>query len=101
MTLKLYQMVRNTSPLELIGIRGIDSSVARTPEMGSRALVHAALSGTKEEVHGKYLNVCRVEEESDFVLSLEGKRAQDRLWVSLHLLRSPERMPDLIFRTKH
>jgi hypothetical protein len=30
--------------------------------MGSRTLIHAALSGTKEEVHGKFLNSCRVED---------------------------------------
>jgi hypothetical protein len=76
------QLFHYASPLELIGVKGIDSSIARTPEMGSRALVHAALAGTKKEVHGKFLSSCRIEEENDFVISLEGKRVQDRLWVS-------------------
>jgi retinol dehydrogenase 12 len=77
-----YQLFSNASPLELIGIKGVDSSIARTPEMGSRALIYALFAGTKKEVHGKFLSSCRIEEESDFVISLEGKRVQDRLWVS-------------------
>jgi hypothetical protein len=58
------------------------SLVARTTEEGSRTLVHASLWGTKDEVHGKYMNKCQVEEESNFAISSEGKKVQDRLWVS-------------------
>lgn len=57
------------------------SLIARTTEVGSRTLVHASLWGTKEEVNGKYLNACRVEEESDYAVSDKGAKAQDRLWV--------------------
>lgn len=71
----------DASPTDFIGTKGVDSSIARTPEMGSRAIIHAALAGTKREIHGKFLSSCRIEEESDFVISLEGKRVQDRVWV--------------------
>lgn len=35
-----------------------------------------------DAVHGKYLNNCRVEEESDLAISEEGRNIQKRLWVS-------------------
>ncbi|KZT39201.1 NAD(P)-binding protein [Sistotremastrum suecicum HHB10207 ss-3] len=54
--------------------------IARTTEAGSRNLVYAALSGTQAEMQGKYLNKCQVYEESDYILSAEGQKVQDRLW---------------------
>ncbi len=64
--------------------------IARTTEVGSKTLVNAALERANQDVHGKYLNKCHVEEESDLVISEEGKVLQDRLWVSdcLMLLRN-------------
>jgi len=50
--------------------------------VGSRVLAFAALSGSKEEMHGKFVNTCRVDEESDYVLSAKGGEVQERLWVS-------------------
>jgi len=82
----LFQQV--SSPVDLIVAKGIDASVARSPEEGSRTLIHAALFGTKKEIHGKFLSTCKVVEESDFVISLEGRRVQDRLWnETLDILR--------------
>lgn len=54
--------------------------LARTTEVGSRTLVHAALAGDQETMQGKYLNKCNVEEVSDYVISEEGRVVQDRLW---------------------
>jgi len=54
--------------------------IARTAEYGSRTLTHAALWGTKEELHGKYLNKCFVEEESDYSISKEGREVEERVW---------------------
>jgi len=57
---------------------------ARTTEVGSRQLVWAALAGKKgheEELRGAYVANTRIEEASDWVLSEEGKRVQDLLWV--------------------
>jgi hypothetical protein len=39
------------------------------------------LWGNKEDVNGKYLNTCKVEEESDFVISKKGREIEERLWV--------------------
>lgn len=58
--------------------------MAFTTEEGSRRLVHGALGMPEnpDKLRGEYLNQCRVEEASDFVISAEGRRAQDRIWVS-------------------
>jgi retinol dehydrogenase-12 len=55
--------------------------LSRSTEVGARTLVHAALWGTKGEVNGKFLNNSRVEEESDFSLSEEGRELETRVWV--------------------
>lgn len=59
--------------------------MARTTEMGSRTLVWAGLAGKDGggELHGRYTTSCRVEEESDYILSQEGAEVEDRLWVCL------------------
>lgn len=56
--------------------------LARSTEKGSRTIVNAALSGSKSDIHGKYLNKCQVEEESDYVFGKEGVVVETRLWVS-------------------
>lgn len=77
--------------------------LGRTTEQGGRILVHAAVStdppkmlgkyatpktitrlekeGSKA-AHGKFFHTCRITEESDFVISEDGAKAQERLWVS-------------------
>lgn len=56
--------------------------LARTTEMGSRTLVHPAVEPGERERHGRYVSSCVVAEESDYVLSEEGKEVSRRLWVS-------------------
>lgn len=53
--------------------------------MGSRALVWAAVAhpDAGAPLHGHYIHCCRVEEESDYSLSEEGEKVQERLWVSM------------------
>lgn len=53
---------------------------ARTSEMGSRNLVHAALATNAQAMHGKYMSSCEVVEECDYLLSAEGKAFSERLW---------------------
>jgi NAD(P)-dependent dehydrogenase (short-subunit alcohol dehydrogenase family) len=65
--------------------REVDSNpflklLARTTEMGSRTLVHAAIEPGERERHGHYLSSCKVTEESDYVLSVEGREVSKRLW---------------------
>ncbi|KAG1871203.1 short-chain dehydrogenase [Suillus subalutaceus] len=54
--------------------------LARTTEMGSRTLVHAAIEPGERERHGHYLSSCKVTEESDYTLSAEGREVSNRLW---------------------
>ena len=65
--------------------------IARTAEMGSRTLVHAALGADGEGFKGEYLSDCTVDKYylyqewtdfsvSAFVTSEEGKKTQTKLW---------------------
>ena len=55
--------------------------LARSTELGSRNLVHAASLGP--ESHGQYVSDCVVEKPSEYVLSAEGWRDQQRVWGEL------------------
>ncbi|KAJ6526944.1 hypothetical protein DFH09DRAFT_1371493 [Mycena vulgaris] len=56
--------------------------LAFTTEEGSRQLLWAAvgLPGSPDKLRGEYINQCTVEEPSDFIVSSEGAKAQDRIW---------------------
>lgn len=82
------ELNRNISGF-LAVIGGVMTSIlAFTPEEGSRRLVHAAVGMTErpDALRGAYLNECRVEEPSNFVISPEGRKAQDLIWVRSRLL---------------
>lgn len=55
--------------------------LARSTEVGSRTLVHAASQGP--ESHGQYLSDCEITPPSAYVLSQEGKKDQERVWEEL------------------
>ena len=62
--------------------------LARTSEQGSRQLVWASV-GQKDnidELRGAYISGLHVEEPSDYVISEDGKHAQNKLWVNNCLL---------------
>jgi hypothetical protein len=62
----------------------LDRTIASTSEEGSRQLVYAAVGEKADEkkMRGAFISWGRVEEVSDFVLSEEGTKVQDRIWVS-------------------
>ena len=83
---------RTTVTRELTGMKGLlvklmKLTLGRDVEMGSRTLVHAALAGTQSEMQGRYLNACRVEEESDYAIGEEGSKVEERVWVRRFILR--------------
>ena len=57
---------------------------AFTTEEGSRQLVYAALGGKDDpdKMKGAFVSMGAVQEVSDYVLSEEGGRVQERIWVS-------------------
>ena len=71
-----------SNPVISIVVRVIKALLARTTEMGSRTLVHPAVEPGERVRHGRYVSCCEVVEESDYVLSEEGKEISRRLWVS-------------------
>ena len=64
-----------------VAVRVAKALLARTAEMGSRTLVHSAVEPGERARHGRYASCCEVTEESDYVLSEEGKQISRRLWV--------------------
>lgn len=83
-TLALVKLIRNSGFIRMAGLKLATAILSRPTEMGSRCLVHGTIIAKTDEVHGKYLNNCRVEEESDFVISDDGAQIQERVWVSEH-----------------
>ncbi|KAF7371442.1 hypothetical protein MSAN_00781200 [Mycena sanguinolenta] len=55
---------------------------AYSTEVGSRHLVWASVA-SPDALRGAYINACEVTEPSDFVVSAEGEKIQDRLWDEL------------------
>jgi hypothetical protein len=62
----------------------MEKALAFTSEEGSRQLVYAAVGerGDESKLRGAYISLSQVRESSDFVLSQEGAKVQDRIWVS-------------------
>ena len=79
--------------------------LARTTEQGSRQLIWACIGGKDnvDQLRGAYISSMAIREPSDSVVSEEGKRAQDKLWVNnYHLNLSHYRFTDkntFVFRT--
>lgn len=57
------------------------SILRRTAEEGSRMIVWSALSHLDNTLHGRYTNSFRIDEESDYSISSEGKEVEGRIWV--------------------
>lgn len=63
--------------------------VGRSTEEGSRMLVWAAVGdhGHEDELRGAYVNLCKVDEPSEFAVSKVGQEVQARVWVCGTILR--------------
>ncbi|KAK0443239.1 hypothetical protein EV421DRAFT_1710192 [Armillaria borealis] len=59
-----------------------EAELAFTTEEGSRQLVFSAVGGANDEdkLRGAYISLSEVVEESDFVISEDGKVVQDKIW---------------------
>jgi len=74
----------------LTGVRAVfdylmERALAFTTEVGSRRLVWAALAypDQPDKLRGEFSAGCEVQEVSDYVLSAQGAKVQDRLWDEL------------------
>jgi retinol dehydrogenase-12 len=68
-------LTRDFAPIAYIGKIAMR---ARSTEVGSRTLVHAASAG--RESYGEYLSNCQVALVSNFVRTSEGKDVQEMVW---------------------
>ncbi|KAJ7212141.1 short-chain dehydrogenase [Mycena pura] len=76
-------LIRNSGIFKMVGLKIATALLSRSTEMGARCIIHGMLIAKDEDVEGKYLNNCRVEEESDFVISENGAKIQQRAWREL------------------
>ena len=60
------ELSRNVGPLLQAAFTAVKFLIARTAEMGSRTLLHAAFA--EPESHGKYLSACKIQEYDGPVL---------------------------------
>jgi retinol dehydrogenase 12 len=59
----------------------LEKVLAHTTEEGSRLIVHAAVGGTDEEMRGGFVSFNNVIEPSDFAISAEAAKMQDKIHV--------------------
>jgi retinol dehydrogenase-12 len=78
------ELRRELTGFEAIASYIMEKIMARTAEVGSRTLVHAAVGqpDREDELRGAYLNCCQVGEVGDYVVSPQGRVAQNKIWVS-------------------
>ncbi|KZO94478.1 NAD(P)-binding protein [Calocera viscosa TUFC12733] len=74
-------LIRELNPFIRIPIVGVTSVLARSTEVGSRNFVYAAVSRELDGKTGEFLQSCKVDEPSDFVISERGASASKRLWA--------------------
>ncbi|PBK65066.1 NAD(P)-binding protein [Armillaria solidipes] len=75
--------LRTTIPAdEAETMRKEEEELCFTTEEGSRQLVYGAVGSLddEEKLRGKYIQMSEVVEESDFVISEDGKTVQDKVW---------------------
>ncbi|SJL12667.1 related to enoyl-CoA hydratase/isomerase [Armillaria ostoyae] len=75
--------LRTTIPAdEAETMRKEEEELCFTTEEGSRQLVYGAVGSLddEEKLRGKYIRMSEVVEESDFVISEDGKTVQDKVW---------------------
>ncbi|KAH6857122.1 hypothetical protein B0I37DRAFT_403532 [Chaetomium sp. MPI-CAGE-AT-0009] len=75
------QIMRHEGPFFQVYLKGLQKMLSRTPEEGSRTLVHGAAGG--EETHGQYLDDCKVGKPGGFVLDPKAGATQKQLWREL------------------
>jgi retinol dehydrogenase-12 len=82
-----YSSLRRDWPLLGLPIMKImELLLCRTAVDGAKTYIWAALSGkndvaVRENLRGAYTSACRIEEPSDYVMSQEGQKARDQVWV--------------------
>ncbi|KAJ3863526.1 MAG: hypothetical protein NXY57DRAFT_1001009 [Lentinula lateritia] len=76
----------------------MEDDFAYTSEEGSRQIIYAAIGGKDEELRGKFTSYSQVLEISDWMLSEEGKKAEDKTWNEMLEIfgKLDERVPQIV-----
>ncbi|KAI9750398.1 MAG: hypothetical protein M1815_001839 [Lichina confinis] len=75
------ELTRDATGVKGLAVKIFKALLARTTEVGSRTLVHAAGSG--QESQGEYLSDSTVKRPAPLVLGSEGAETQKRVWDEL------------------
>ncbi|KAJ3824048.1 hypothetical protein F5880DRAFT_1647949 [Lentinula raphanica] len=69
-----------------------------TSEEGSRQIIYAAIGGKDQELRGAFTSYSQVLEISDWMLSDEGKKAEEKTWTEMLevLNQADERIPQIV-----
>lgn len=81
----ISELRRNiTDPARVEQFQKMEREVGIPTEEGSRHIVYGAVGGADEEekLRGQFISLSRIEEVSDYVLSEDGKAAEEKIWVS-------------------
>ncbi len=82
------ELLRDARGLDWLYFAVFQKLLARQTEEGSRQLVWAAVGAPNggedslDKLRGAYINLAEINEPADFVLGEEGKKREDKLWVS-------------------
>ncbi|KZO94477.1 NAD(P)-binding protein [Calocera viscosa TUFC12733] len=74
-------LLRDLNAVARIPMQVLSRTVARSTEVGSRVFVHAVVARELDGKTGEFLQSCKVDEPSDFVISERGASASKRLWT--------------------
>jgi len=76
----------------------MEDEFAYTSEEGSRQIIYSAIGGKDEELRGAFTSYSQVLEVSDWILSEEGKKAEDKIWVEMIDLfgKLDDRIPGIV-----
>ncbi|KAK1242778.1 hypothetical protein MKX08_005590 [Trichoderma sp. CBMAI-0020] len=77
------KLTRNVSLIDRLMGWLAKAAMGRTPEMGSRTLIHAIAA--TEESHGKYLTACEIRDDHipEWMTDESGKVLQKQIWTEL------------------
>ncbi|KAK0458363.1 uncharacterized protein EV420DRAFT_1270603 [Desarmillaria tabescens] len=80
-----FSGLRTSIPAEEAETMRKEEELCFTTEEGSRQLVYGAVGSLddEEKLRGKYIQMSEVVEESDFVISEDGKIVQDKVWEEM------------------
>ncbi|KAE9406207.1 short-chain dehydrogenase [Gymnopus androsaceus JB14] len=90
---------RNATGEIAVQFKKMEETFAYTSEEGSRHIIFSAIGGTDEELRGAFISESWIPLElPDWMLSQEGKKAEDKIWTEMLTLfgKLDDRIPGIV-----